>query len=324
MSYDETWDAPHEPTKQPCWQESDCWWAYDHQKGVGLFYRVGQYVNEGTGQVHLLAFKRGGRRFKLVQNAAQGLRKRSKRAQQVGSFVVDALGSMRMRYRWDETNSSGDLEFYESFYVPRNWHTPESHAQYDTDMHDGGHLECSGRLRGKVRIGGEVITVDALAHRDRSWGNREVGNVIYQHRMCTGTIGPDLSWATVLVQFNSGELAKMGFVARNGVTEDLSDIEIFTTVDYDSLSVRGSVTRLHLREGEVIEIEAKTEQGFLNQFRDYAYGPDVIMSVDYRGKKGFTYLTASINPAKGDYVPSQQQVRSLCVSDGLSDFVSVE
>ena len=322
MSYDESWDLPHKPTDDVDWQESDCYWAYDAGQGVGLFHRLGQYPNRGTAQVQLFVFRTGGQRFRQVALSHPGPRARGTHGQRIGNSVAESLGHMRMRYAWAEAGTEGDVEFYESFHTPRDWRTAPGDARYTNDMHDGGHLECSGRLRGHVSIGGEVLEIDALAHRDRSWGRRNLGGT-QQHRMCTGTIGRELSWATVLVQFDGGQVAKMGFISRQGRTEQLSDVEFLTTVDFDSLSVTGALTRLHLADGEIIEIGSKTEQAFLNAVPGYTYSCDSVMSLQHKGAGGFCYHTATLNAARGTYRPSALEVSSIAVEDGLGRTIPI-
>ena len=322
MSYDESWDLPHTPSDDVDWQESDCYWAYDARQGVGLFHRLGQYPNRGTAQLQLFVFRAAGQRFRHVTQAHLGPPTRGPRGQSIGSSVAEFLGDLRMRYAWREAGTEGDVEFHESFHTPRGWRTAAEDVRYEKDMHDGGHLECSGRLRGRVRIGGEVLEIDALAHRDRSWGRRNLAGA-QQHRMCTGTIGRELSWATVLVQFDGGRVAKMGFASRHGRTEQLNDVEFLTTVDFDGLSVTGALTRLHLAGGEIIEIVSRTEQAFLNTVLGYTYSCDSIMSLEHNGAAGFCYHTAALNAARGTYTPSPREVSSIAVEDGLGRTIPI-
>ncbi|NJO31915.1 MAG: hypothetical protein HC869_01045 [Rhodospirillales bacterium] len=321
MAYNPAWDRPHTPSAQPLWQESDCFWAYDLTQDIGVFFRVGQQVNLNKGQIQLFVFQRGARRFlRLTQDASSAL-SRSQTGQHVAGFNVESIGNGRMRYRWTDAGCAGDLEFHTPFYEPRNWRADDGAERYHDELHDAGHLEVSGRMRGVIELDGKNFSFDALAHRDRSWGNRDLARA-YQHRMCTGTTGSGFSFAAVLVQFNDGAVATMGFVVRAGACEQLRDVEFLTTVDYDSVSVLGAITRLHLESGQIIEIAATTQQGFLNTLYEYTFSPDVLMTFTHEGAAGFCYHTAAINPAKGGYRPQPYDVASICAAEGLSDFVS--
>jgi hypothetical protein len=321
-SYVRSWDLPHEPTGSAHWQESDCYWAYDLEQGVGVFHRIGQFVNRGTGQLMLFVFEEGGQRFLLqTTDLRDHTLRRWETGQRVGSSQVDALPDARMRYRWSESDSAADLEFYTTFYAPRGWKPGEINADYYRTVHDGGHLECSGRIRGSVRIGSKEIDIDALAHRDRSWGVRgEVKN--YQHRMCTGTTGPEFSWVTVLLQFAGGRTTRLGFVVRDGVAEEVVGLDVPTTIDYDSVSVIDALVKLQLASGERIDIAATTQQAFVATLGSQHLSPQSIMSVEHAGYRGFCYHTASLNAARGSYVPAQSEVSSACIQPGLSTCVA--
>lgn len=155
------WDCPHQFTAEPSWQESDCYWFYDHNTGVGGFHRIGQKPNKGTGQLMLFVFKVGGERF--VLNAPEraevklGPDARQARKQVVAGHTAEALGNGRMRYTWEEPESSADIEFYESFYTPRNWPSSAKTSHFEESVNSDGHLECAGKIRGKIRIGSRGI-----------------------------------------------------------------------------------------------------------------------------------------------------------------------
>lgn len=318
MAYDESWDRPHEPGSDPLWQESDCYWFFDRKTGVGGYHRLGQFTNKGTGQEMINAFRTGGHRFRLLREHGGEACKRTLTGQSVGNSTAETLGQGRMRYTWDAPECDANLEFYEAFYEPRDWvKSSARHAgasAVEAKMNTGGHLECSGRIRGTVRLGKDVFEIDALAHRDRSWGARDY-RAAYQHRMVTGTLGPELSWATFVMRLSGGVCAHAGFVDRHGVSEDIARVEVITGFADDGLTVADLRCRIHLTGGESIDINGPAAEGFCALTDGWLVSSHHYIEC---GDSGFTILDATNRPSKGDYMPSQGEVDAVCMTDGLS------
>ncbi|WP_146049677.1 hypothetical protein [Novosphingobium sp. HII-3] len=322
--FSDHWDCPHQSTSDPSWQESDCYWFYDHKVGVGGFHRIGQKPNKGTGQLMLFVFKVDGERFLLNAperaEVALGPDARQSRKQVVAGHSAEALGGGRMRYKWSEPESSAEIEFYESFYTPRNWPSSANTAHFEDSVNSDGHLECGGKIRGTVRIGKNEYNIDALAHRDRSWGKRsDTAPMMHRYRMYTGTCGTDLSFASFFLDFNETTPVTMGFVDRNGMQEPIENLRVAVTFDYDGLTPLGSVGVMTLKSGEKITIESKVVQGHLTPIPAIgSFSQDNISTFEYNGKTGFVNLELSTNPGRGSYIPKQTDVSFLVVDDGLS------
>lgn len=324
-AFSNDWDRPHTPSSDPAWQESDCYWFYDPVQQLGGFHRIGQKPNKGTGQLMLFVFKLGGERF--VLNSAPrhevklGDDARQAHKQIVAGHAAEALGDGRMRYVWDEPESAAELEFYESFYAPRNW--PSSNRQsedFEKSVNSDGHLECGGRLRGTVRIGETTYTIDALAHRDRSWGNRhDAAPMMHRYRMYSGTCGNALSFASFYLDFNEFQAVSMGFVDRDGKQEDVVNLRVAVTFDYDGVTPIGSIGVLTLASGEKLTIQSTVVQGFLTPLPGVlCHSQDNISVFEYEGHTGFLDLELSTNPCRGTYTPTQADVSFLAVAPGLS------
>jgi len=319
MAYNRSIDCPHEPGDNPLWQESDCYWFFDEETGVGGFNRLGQTPAKDLGQLQLFLFKVGGKRFSLQdEEVPAGQCERSAFGQRVGSASAESLEDMRVRWTWDEPDCSGSLEFYESFYAPRDWTKRKDNAAISSSMNDGGHLECSGRVRGTVRIGNDTYEVDGLAHRDRSWGARD-HKVVRQHRMYTGTVGPALSWATATMQFRGGHRVDFGFVVQDGNEYDIDRIECLAEVGYDTYTVKGGKLKIHFDGTESIEINARSVQGFVTNMFGMT-STDHIATVDYGLERGFCDLEASFLVAGRTTPPTLEEVDLACNQPGLSDF----
>lgn len=316
MTYGPAWDRPHSPSDDRLWQESDCYWFFDERAGVGGFHRVGQHPNGQMGSLTVFAFDRQ-MRFHHTRDYPAADCARSADGQIVGPSDVTALDNERMRYRWDLPDCEADLEFYESFYLPRDWSRSGHGASVHRHMNAGGHLECSGRLRGTVRIAGRTHQVDALAHRDRSWGARD-HNVVAQHRMYSGTVGPSLSWAGFTMTLRTGAVHASGFVVRNGVEHDLTAIRVLTTFDNDGVTTTGATGLLDLETGERLIVPCRAVQGFVTDVSGAFHSTDTISRVVWNGAVGFCDLEVSNNSHRGSFIPGQADVSSICVDQGLS------
>lgn len=325
-SYDTTWDRPHRPGPDDLWQESDCYWWYDERAGVGGFHRIGQRPNRGTGQLSLFAFARDGQRYSSHSEHAITKENRWESGHSVAKHSAESLGDQRMRFRWAEDGSEADLEFYESFYTPRDWSTTGHSDEFMDNLNPDGHLECSGRLRGDVRIGDKTYSVDALAHRDRSWGPRDTSRVsMHRYRMFSGTAGPDFSFASFFLDLKEGPAMAAGFVVRKGQQHDIRGVRVLTTFDYDGVSPTGAVGILTLDNGEVLRVPCSGVQGFLTPLPETGtLSTDTISTFEYQGMRGFVDLEVTNNPGRGSYLPKSSEVSLLQVDNGLSTSVPYE
>ncbi len=324
QQYNPSWDCPHTPTSDPAWQESDCYWFYDAQTGIGGFHRIGQKPNKGTGQIMLFIFKVGAERF-VINDAPRNEfpltdDARQERKQIVGTHSAESLGDGRMLFCWNEPESDAALEFYESFYTPRNWPSNPETQHFENSVNSDGHLECGGRLKGKVRIGEETYDIDALAHRDRSWGKRaDAAPQMHRYRMYSGTCGKALSFASFFLDFNESTPVSMGFVDRHGVQEDVVNLRVAVTFDFDGVTPLGSTGILTLASGEKLRIDSTVVQGFLTPLpAGVSHSQDNISVFEYDGQTGFVDLELSTNPCRGSYTPTQRDVSLIAVDQGLS------
>jgi len=318
MTYALDWDRPHLPDDNPLWQESDCYWFFDRKTGIGGYHRIGQTPNQHRGNVMLNVFKLGGARFRSLAEYSEADCMRDETSQQVGSSSAKSIDDMEMRFSWDEPGCAAELTFYESFYEPRDWVSPsqksDGAAAVEKEMNTGGHLECSGRLRGVITIDGVSVEVDALAHRDRSWGIRDL-RMAYQHRMVTGTVGPDLSWATFVMRLENGVAAHAGFVVRHGEAVDIERLETVTGFADDGLTVIDLRARLHLVGGEHVDLSGHAAEGFCAVTDGWLLSSHHYIEI---GEMGFSVLDTTNRPSKGDYVPTPDEVLAVCIEDGLT------
>ena len=257
-------ERPHPWSDAPEWQESVCCWFLDRAGEVGGFLRWGAHPNAGFGRLNLFVFDVD-QRFRRVDERVELDPDPAAATLDVGSARAGVGGDGVVTYTWDEAECSAALRF-DGFYPPHGFG-----GAGDRNLQQGiytGHLECSGRVTGTLRIGAATHEVDALAHRDRSWGPRRI-DMVHTNRMFTGTMGPELSFSANVIQTVDGTANKVGFVVRDGVHTPVVDMEILPVIHLDGYSVESGRARLLLEGGEVLTIHAETIAGQLTPWDGY-------------------------------------------------------
>jgi hypothetical protein len=259
--------AVHAWDDEPAWQESVAVWFHDMHLGWGGFFRFGLHPVAGHARSMLFAYTESGRRFRRVREriptevTASAAPPARLEAGSGWAGVVDD----RVAYSWQEPECSANLRF-EPFYEPVGFGISADEA----DLHDSiyaGHLECSGRLFGTLRVDEMTVEIDALCHRDRSWGPRHMDAVL-TNRMMTGTMGPALSFAAIEIR-TAAATNRHGFVVREGVVIPCDDLVILPSIGLDGYSVDAGVCHLKLVGGEVLTITAETIDGQLTPYDGY-------------------------------------------------------
>lgn len=318
MGYQDADDRPHAPLDDARWQESDCLWFADWNAGLTGFFRIGQNPAQGTGAVLAYVARMDGPDWRGCFTSPD--RGRDDHGQRVGAAHAEARAPQVMRYRWADAACSADVTFADSFYEPRGWAKDASASGLNDTINSQGHLECTGRLTGSVTLNGEEVAIDALAHRDRSWGVRDIA-MVRQHRMCTGTFGPGLSFATTVLQLANGHYHKAGFVVRDGVEEDIADVDILALVDADGVTVRGGQCRIMLGSGERLEIDCETVGGFAHIYGDSYLTSENLSVARWTGPEGvqtgFCDLECSINAQAGTGLVEAHASRGVLLENGL-------
>jgi hypothetical protein len=253
--------AVHQWEDDPDWQESVAVWFHDLDAGWGGFFRFGIHPTAGFGRSMLFAYDDAGLRFRRVR---EHVATDAFAELQVGTGWAGVADEL-VAYRWEEPESGADLRF-EGFYDPLGFGISADESDLQRSIYTG-HLECSGRITGRLRVGEREVTIDALAHRDRSWGPRRMDAVI-TNRMLTGTMGPALSFAAIEIQTVAGP-NRHGFVVRHGEVTPCEDLVILPSIGLDGYSVDSGVAHLRLVGGEVLAITAETVDGQLTPYDGY-------------------------------------------------------
>jgi hypothetical protein len=251
----------------PSWQESVAVWFFDESIDVGGFFRIGVHPNQGYGRFNLFAFSEGVHRFRRVDERARDASPPEPGGELRAGTCRAGLADDTVTFAWSEPECDAQLEFT-GFYPRQGFGgraDDDHHLQRDVYS---GHLECSGRLTGTLRLGDETHVLDALCHRDRSWGPRRI-DAIHTNRMFTGTVGPELSFALNVIQTADGAVNKVGYVVRDGEIVQFEDFEILPAIHLDGYSVASGTCRVRLAGGEELCLSAETVAGALTPYDDY-------------------------------------------------------
>lgn len=324
--YDESWDRPHAPSAEPEWQESDWLIFYDARCGVGGIYRLGQEPNLQRGQPMLFVFASGEERYyqgdrlgRSIADVSIAPADRWSNGCQVLGHKVESLGDGQMRYSWEYPETSADLVFSDNFYNPRGWSNSNKDRKLMADFNKDGHLEVAGQLRGVVRIGQKHYDIDALAHRDRSWGNRPIASGLLttaRSLSLYATVGPEFSIAAFAHKRFGAAVNHVGFISRHGKDEDINCLDIFPVLDSDLNSPIGCKAVVTLESGEIIRLDCEVIQsyaGLAPGFTSHQLG-----AFTYEGKSGFCDFVLTANHSRGEHYLTSDEVTHPAVDIGLS------
>jgi len=325
--YDESWDFPHQHNGSELWQESDWLSCYDVEQGVGIIFRIGQRPVQAKGQPSLFVFDVTGQRYLMPQKGGEGTASeiaaadRWQNGYRAAGHKVEALGKGEVRYSWKYPDTRGELVFQQQLYVPRDWSKSGKHGAVTSDMNADGHLECSGRVVGKVRIGSQEYSIDCFGHRDRSWGERD--QYVSRMRRCLsawGSVGDSLSFAAALMEFDDGRAVTTGFVVRDGAEQDLTYLNMQTIMDGDMATPLAGKVILELESGERLHVECDLKQAFGGFHPGTSFA--AVGASHYAGEAGFCCYSVISNTSRGEHLLTQADVSGLALTNGLSASVT--
>ena len=249
----------HDGDGDPFWQESMFVAWYDRERGIGGAHRVGHETTAGRANLWSAILTADGRRWRQDRDGlALEAADRTKQRLAAGStaFVEPDAGGLGVQVR--DGDAEVDLRF-EGFYDAMPvWNSPEAEEVAQTIAPN--HAESSGRARGTVRLDGETFEVDALCHRDHSWGSRDWSTII-SHRWFVGTFGPHLSFSAVVLQGPGFRWIRGGAVVRDGVVTRAESVDIVPLIEADGVSHRGGEAIWRLGGGETLTMRARTVDG---------------------------------------------------------------
>jgi hypothetical protein len=298
------------------WQESVALTAWDEHSGLGLFFRIGHEVGQGTATVWLGAVTGDGQRFRWYAGSLP-LDESDRKADGVGVASAGAetvLDDAGLHWRVDRPEFGCDFALSDFFPMTNLWQLGAGFSLAKDFAPE--HWEASGRLTGLARLGDRRFEItDGLYHRDHSWGTRR-WDTLRSHRWVAGTTGPELSYMAMAWLAADGSLVSEGFVNRHGETTLAETIDIVTHVDIDGLSCRGGTVSLRLTDGGSLALAAEGVDGILTLHRNIACVDTICRVETADGRRGFCDFETTHNSRGGD-APVTVMVGAV-IDDGLT------
>ncbi len=246
-------ELAHTPGPQINWQESIflAWW--DDQHGIGGVHRIGHVINQGAANLWCGFFTSKGhcyRRNVEMLPLAEGDRLQPIFRAGIQTFSYEDC----FRLRVEDNDVHADLKF-EDFYPPDEVFQHSKRTAVEANV-CADHNESTGWLRGRLRMGNDEFEINALAHRDHSWGPRDWYN-INAHRWVAGSCGPDLSFTIAIMAGNDGDALYAAYVNENGRVRKTTDFDIVTYMEWDAVSNRGGQVELRFEDGSKLNLDCE-------------------------------------------------------------------
>ena len=278
------------------WQDSVFMTWHAGEAGIGGMFRIGHEPNHAGGLAALW--------FGLVTKDGRRYRRTLAAPLTDADRLPDGFGALEGRYRQTfdgrmhyavaDDDLTLDLEV-EDFYPRTDFFPPDAGTMADDFA--SSHFECSGAIRGHVRLGGRDYEVDGLCHRDHSWGARR-WDMLLNHRWMPGTFGPELSFGSIAWNGIDGSLRQFGYVVRDGVVTLADEVDIAVTMEADGITYRSGVSTWTLPGGETLVLEAAPYDATISEHHGVGV-VDAICELEHEGRRGFCDLEVSTNPRAG-------------------------
>ena len=283
-------ELAHQPGVAENWQESLLLVWGDPDSGIGGFHRIGHEPNKGSGDLwsgvvtprH--SFRRDSDRVPVLA----GDRAIPRFSLDGHSFTIDDDG--RMVFRIDEPELTLHL-VCEDFAPLAPIFAPDQLESVGRST-ISNHLECHGRVRGRLTIGEDITEVDALCVRDHSWGPRDWSTIV-SHRWVAGSFGQDLSFSAIVMQGLDGRFQRVGVVMRDGEALQATAIDIVVALEADGLSHRGGSMHMSLVDGSEFDIEIDTQDGWFFNAYSHIEVDTICRARTSDGRVGFCDLEVS-------------------------------
>lgn len=318
-----------EGNTNPDWSESFFFSFYDDSVGIGGAFRVGQELNNGTANCWYGIMSAEGWRY--LHNGQDYPITDADRTEhglgiswETGSshLFFDEQGIGRFTARCEDTEIDLRIENYHPMSPMWPIGTEGGHGHVEQTM-AYGHYEGSGRATGTLTARGKTYDIDALCHRDHSWGPREWKGFT-GHRWVVGGLGEELSFSGLVAITSAGDettggVVQGGFVARGTEIEFLEHLDCILYLEPDGLTYRGGWSTLYLPGGEKIHLELEPVNAVMFTIRDrfYMETAQLCRATDELGRTGYCYLEASLNTRMGQF-PVQHLI-SATVQEGYSE-----
>lgn len=238
-------EFPHVPTAETHFNESVYMNAFDPQRRMGGWMRIGNRVNEGYAELSVCLYLPDGRiacqfqRPAISHNeafAAGGLSVtvheplRRLDMQYTGELMVltdpDLLRSPK-RLFGEAQRVQGHVQWQHVGTSPVHGGVPltaEQQTLYGRDF-SLGHFNQHTRVTGEIRIGDECWPVDGCGWRDHSWGPRYWQNILFD-RLFMANFGVDRGLMLLKIANRDGVIRRGGVLQIGNAYEEITDLDI--------------------------------------------------------------------------------------------------
>ncbi len=271
----------HEPDPAPNYNESMYFNAFDHGGGYGGWFRLGNRVNEGYAEMSCCVYLADGRvgfmfaRPRIETNEvfdAGGMR----------FEVVEPFRHLRVSYRGPLCLLDDPAQMADPRRAFRD--NPHVDAAVELDYHgvspilggrpvlpDGSepeidpeqgfaraHYEQHCRATGTIRVDDEVLPVEGLGLRDKSWGPRHWQSIGW-YRWLPMNFTEDFAMVVSVIDRPGGEPRQGGAVLADGRYHPIRRARVRSSVDDDGYQRRlvaevETDDDAYLVEGEVVSL----------------------------------------------------------------------
>lgn len=298
----------HDDDGDVLWQESLAFFWFDERTGVGGAHRVAHEPVRGLANRHSGLLTRAGTRYRAADGAlALGPEDRQVNRMTAGTQAVSLDGDdviLELR----DADAACTLRFTDGYPMSPYPGAPASVAETAPR-----HYEASGTVQGDVQVGDERFTVEGLAHRDHSWGQRRWDWVL-SHRWVAGVVGDGIGFSLFAVHDREGGFASGGFVVAGGDVLPATDVDIVVHLEADGVSHRGGTVTASTPDG-TIRLDCTTVDGFVWGHRELAY-TDALCTVRSDRGNGFCCFEVANNPHAG--AAAANLALGACLTSGLS------
>ncbi len=242
------------PGARPLWNES--WWFpfYDPATTIGVVTRIGLLPVQRTANLWLLVTRAG----TLVHDATAlalplpagdidtGIA--------VGGLSYQCLAPLeRWRLRYASAAVEIDVE-WRAFSPAHPWPVPPGATLEDVQRH----LEQSGWVSGRLRLGDEHLTITrAHAHRDHSWGGERDWSKLHHWYYTSGELGDDLAFNAVKVWLAPDAFLTVGCLWDGREAIDATELDVQGHLDSTTGDHTGALITLRDARGRAWRFDGR-------------------------------------------------------------------
>ena len=296
FQFSERDEGPHPATDDPLLQESVLLHWNDREQGIGGWHRIGHEVNNQDGRVSLWSFMfdETGWQYRRCADLPLTTADQFPNGFGAGAALRFVYEDGAAKWLIDDGPLNARLEC-RNFFPLVDPFAPDDEIAVQRSPH---HFEVAGRVTGQVTYKDRTVSIDGYGFRDHSWGARDWENGMLNHRWFTGSLGPELSFAAITGQVQSGKLVRAGFVSRNDETVLARSVDVVAHMEPDGLTHRGGEIRLTLPDDEIVHIRCTARAGVLFQ-RGTVVIVAMMSDAEGHGLKGHCDAEVSTNPRNG-------------------------